>query len=438
MRHTFFGGVCPASHKNLTQKKPISPLDEIPELVTIPLRASADEMAVPLVQPGDHVQVGQPIAQVEKSGLTLHASLSGEVEDVKDCPHPWGGLCPALVIRSDGQETPWPDRPDALTPEQVNLSTLLERVNEAGIVGMGGDSRSIANKLRKAEGKITYIIVNAAECEPYVTADHRLLLEHADQLLLCTQVLSRCLRATRVAVVTQGDKLNAAEMIERRVQLHSGTTKVYTLRTRYPLGSEKQIIQTVTGQELKHGASPLEAGCLVLNVATVYAISQALFDGKALTHRAVTVSGGAITRPRNLWVPIGTPLSTLLKECGQLKDGAAQLLTGGVMMGRPVEDLNTPICKDTNCFIALSDAERKDGVETTCIRCGKCAASCPMHLVPTFIAQALRQGDMAQLKKLHVEDCLSCGCCSFVCPANIPLVELVHQAGEEIEKGGVQ
>lgn len=435
MRHTFFGGVCPAPHKNLTRKKTISPLEGSPELVTIPLRASADEMAVPLVQPGEQVQVGQPIARVEKSGLTIHASLSGQVEAVQDHPHPWGGLCPALVIRSDGTDTPWPNRPAPLTPEQVNLSALLERVSEAGIVGMGGGARNTADKLRRAEGKITYIIVNAAECEPYVTVDHRLLLEHADQLLLCTQVLSRCLRASRVAVVTQGDKLNAAEMIERRVKLHHGTTKVYTLRTRYPLGSEKQIVQTVTGQELSQGGDPLDAGCLVLNVATVYAISQALFEGKALTHRAVTVSGGAITRPRNLWVPIGTPLSFLLDECGQLKDGAAQLLTGGVMMGRPVEDLNLPVCKDTNCLIALSDEERKDGVETTCIRCGKCVASCPMHLVPTFIVKALRQEDTAYLKKLHAEDCISCGCCSFVCPANIPLVELVGKAGEEIKKG---
>ncbi len=438
MRHTFFGGVCPASHKNLTRKKPIAPLDVIPELVTIPLRASADEMAVPLVQPGDQVQVGQPIARVEKSGLTIHASLSGQVESVQDCPHPWGGLCPALVIRGDGKDTPWPERPAPLTADQVNLSTLLDRVNEAGIVGMGGGAHSTADKLRRAEGKITYIILNAAECEPYVSVDHRLLLEHADQLLLCTQVLSRCLRANRVAVVTLGDKLNAAEMIEKRVQLHSGTTKVYTLRTRYPLGSEKQIIQTVTGQELGQGSGPLDAGCLVLNVGTVYAISQALFEGKALTHRAVTISGGAVTRPRNLWVPIGTPLSHLLAECGQLKDGAAQLLSGGVMAGRPVEDLNTPVCKDTNCFIALSDEERKDGLETACIRCGKCAASCPMHLVPTFIVKALRQEDTAYLKKLHVEDCISCGCCSFVCPANIPLVELIHKAGEAIENGGVK
>ncbi len=435
MRHTFFGGVSPVSHKNLTRKKPISPLKGTLDRVTIPLRASVDEMAEPLVQPGDRVQVGQPIARVEQSGLTIHASVSGQVEGVKDCPHPWGGLCPALVIHSDGENTPWPKRPTPLAPDKVTLSTLLERVNEAGIVGMGGGARNTAHKLRRAEGKITYLIVNAAECEPYVSADHRLLLEHVDQLLLCTKVLARCLRASRVAVVTQGDKLNVAEMIERRVKLQNGTTEVYTLRTRYPLGSEQAIVQTVTGQELRHGTDPLDAGCLVLNTATLYAIGQALFEGKALTHRVVTVSGGAITCPRNLWVPIGTPLSFLLDECGQLRDGAAQLLTGGVMMGRPVEDLNIPVCKDTNCLIALSDEERKDEVETACIRCGKCVAACPMHLTPTFIVKALRQEDIPFLKRLRLEDCISCGCCSFVCPANISLVELIDKAKETIAKG---
>ena len=402
MRGSFFGGVHPVTRKELTRRKHLTQLDRPPEQVAIPLRMSAGEESVPLVKPGDLVEVGQPIAGPGPGGAAVHASVSGRVSAIREQPHPWGGQSVAVVIRNDGQDTPWSGRP----------------------------------KLEQAAGKVDTVIINGAECEPYVTADHRLLLERSDQILQVTQVLARCLGAHRAVVVTEGDKLNAAEVIERRLRKRGGKVELRTLRTRYPLGGEKQIIQTVTGREVPLGKAAWEEKCLVLNVATVFAIQEALVKGKALTHRAVTVTGGAVVRPRNLWVPIGTPLRVLLESAGGLRERPELILTGGPMMGVAQEDLEAPVVKNTNCVVCLTQEERRRaGPEGVCIRCGKCVAACPMHLAPMFIARALRQREWRQLDRLHVEDCISCGCCSYICPAQIPLVDLVRQAAEHVGKG---
>ena len=437
MRHTFFGGVCPAPHKETTRRKAITELSA-PRRVTLPLRASADGPCKPLVKPGQQVYLGQPVACSVGSQIPLHASVSGRVVDINGCPHPWGGEFPAIILENDGRDTPWPQGLPPLKADEIQASVLLDRVREAGIVGMGGGAFPTVDKLAQAVGRTTFLIINAAECEPYVSADHRLLLEHCDQILISARVMARCLRIPRVVLVTEGDKLNAAEQLERRIRKHRDKVELYTLRTRYPLGAEKQIVQTVTGQELPQGHTAQDAGCLVLNLATVYAIYEALFLGRPLTHRAVTVTGGGVLRPKNLWVPIGTPLRHLLEEAEGLREGCTQLLTGGVMMGKGVSDLDAPVLKDTNSLIALGDDERKDASapETTCIRCGKCVAACPMHLAPTFVNKAIKTRDEAWLKKLHPQDCISCGCCSFVCPSNIHLTWLMEDAKKIMEEEG--
>ena len=235
------------------------------------------------------------------------------------------------------------------------------------------------------------MIVNAAECEPYVTADYRLLLERSEHILRGAQALARCLSCQRVVVVTEGDKLSAVEAVERRLRRRGGgRVQILTVRTRYPLGAEKQIIQTVTGREVPPGGSPLDVRCAVFNVATVYAIHDALFQGRPLTYRVVTVTGGAVTRPRNMWVPIGTPLRHLLEACGGLREETDRILIGGPMMGTPVTSLEAPVTKDTNSMVCLASWEHKpDRPAGVCIRCGKCVASCPMHLAPTLIRRAL-------------------------------------------------
>ena len=434
MRHFFFGGVNPAPHKESTRRKPIARMEHQPKQVVIPLVMSTGEAAIPAVKPGERVAIGQPIAMGRGLSVSAHASVSGRVLAIEERPHPWGGTCDAILLENDGRNTPWPGRPEPLDPTQVTRELLLARVREAGITGMGGAAFSTAEKLSQAAGKVDTLIVNAAECEPYITADHRLLLERSDKILQGAQTLARALGAQRAVLVTEGDKLNAAEAVERRLRKRSGKVELCTIGTRYPLGAEKQ---TVTGREVPPGGSPLDVKCVVLNVATVFAIQECLFRGKALTHRTVTVTGGAVSRPRNLWVPIGTPLRCLVEEAGGLREKADLILTGGPMMGTPQHDLEAPVVKSTNGLICLTQYERRQPApESVCIRCGKCVAACPMHLAPAFISQAVRQGEIHKLPRLHPQDCMECGCCSYICPAGIPLLELVRQAGELMEKGG--
>ena len=439
MTHSFFGGVYPATRKASTRRKALAPLSPAPEEVIIPLIMCDSGPSLPLVQPGDRVLLGQPVARRDDSGgAAAHASVSGRVTAIEDRPHPWGGVSPAIVIHSDGRNDLWGDISQPLTIRDVNLTLLTQRVEQAGIVGMGGGGSPTWEKLDRAAGRVDTLIINAAECQPYVTADYRLLLERGKYILRGAELLSRCLGASHTVLVTEGDKLNAVESVEHRRLVRGGSVRLCTVRTRYPLGAEKQIVQTVTGREIPPGGSPLDVKCVVFNVATVYAIQDAVFRGRPLTHRAVTVTGGAVSRPRNLWVPIGTPLRCLLEDCGGLREKADLLLTNGPMMGVPLSSLDAPVIKDTNCLICLTDLERRpEQSGRVCIRCGKCVAACPMHLAPTFARQALEQHDLARLAKLHLEDCISCGCCSYICPAQIPLVDRVRQAREALERGGV-
>lgn len=430
MTHSFFGGVYPTTRKGITRRKPIAPLSLSPKEVVIPLLMCADGPSTPLVRPGDPVTVGQPVARRGETGAAAHASVSGRVSAIEDRPHPWGGQSPAIVIHNDDRNEPYDRRMLPLDPLRLTLEQAVERVAAAGVVGMGGGCFPAWEKLARSAGRIDTLIINAAECEPYVTADYRLLLEKGEHILRAAQALAQCLGCERTALVTEGDKLSAVETVERRLRRGGGgRVRILPVRTRYPLGAEKQIIQTVTGREVPPGGSPLDVRCAVFNVATVYAIHDALFQGRPVTHRAVTVTGGAVTRPRNLWVPIGTPLRHLLKLCGGLREEADRMLIGGPMMGIPLTNLDAPVTKDTNSLVCLASWEHKpDTPPGVCIRCGKCVAACPMHLAPTIIRRALEEQNAKKLAKYHLEDCNSCGCCSFICPAQIPLVETVALA----------
>ena len=430
MIHSFFGGVYPATRKGSTRRKPLARLPQTPMEIVIPLIMCSDGPSTPIVNPGDSVTVGQPIARRGETGAFAHASVSGRVAAIENRPHPWGGVSPAIVIHNDDRNELYRGPMAPLDPAGLTLDQLVRRAEEAGVVGMGGGAFPTWEKLRRSAGKTDTLIINAAECEPYVTADYRLLLERVEHILRGAQVLAGCLGCERVALVTDGDKLSAVEAVERRLRrLHGVRVQIVTVRSRYPLGAEKQIIQTVTGREVPPNGTPLDAKCAVFNVATLYAIQDALFQARPLTHRAVTVTGGAVTRPRNLWVPIGTPLRCLLEACGGLREEADRMLTGGPMMGVALQDLNAPVIKDTNTLVCLAGWEHKpDRPAGVCIRCGKCVAACPMHLAPTFVRRALEERDMEKLKKFHLEDCNACGCCSFICPAQIPLVETIAQA----------
>lgn len=435
MKHTFFGGVFPPVHKENSRRKPVSDMEFQPDYIVLPLEMSREGEAVALVNPGDKVAVGQVVAAVPDGGY-IHSGVSGVVQAVEPRPHTWGGMRPAIVIRNDHMNTPYPNRMPPLAPNMVNMEVLVERVRRAGVVGMGGGAWPTFDKLCQAAGKVDTLIINAAESEPYVTADYRLLMERSDRILQGTQTIARCLAVKRAVVVTAGDKVKAVEIVERRLRRRSGV-ELKMVRARYPLGGERQIVQTVTGREIPADKTALDYNCIVLNVATVFAVQEAL-SGTPLTHRVVTVTGGAVVRPRNLRVPIGTPLHALLREAGDLTDKADLILTGGPMMGREQTDMEVPVLKDTNAVVCMTQKERRQDHEAgICIRCGKCVASCPMHLAPTLVTRALRKKEYHKLAGFHVEDCMGCGSCSYVCPAHIPL-KVRMQTAQEIRKGGVK
>jgi electron transport complex protein RnfC len=440
MRHSFFGGVNPAPNKESTRRKPIALLEHPPEQVILPLRQGGDGALRPIVRPGDRVRVGQPVAEGIGQAVPVYASVSGRVADIQEWRHPMGGSAPAIRIENDGMDTGLEDVLPPLIPEQIDLELLIERVQAAGVVGMGGGAYPTAVKLRQAAGRVDTLIVNATECEPYLTADYRLLLERSDKILQAAHTLARVLGAQRAVLVTEGDKLNAVEAVERRLHRRvsgGGKVELRTVRMCYPQGAEKQIIQTVTGREVPPGGSWLDVKCMVLNVGTVFAIQDALFQGRVFTHRAVTVTGGAVARPRNLWVPLGTPLRCLLEAAGGLREKDALILTGGPMRGIPQPDLEAPVVESTSGLVCLTAGERRQAeTESVCIRCGKCVSACPMHLAPAFICRSLRQNELHKLPDLHPEDCMDCGCCSYICPARIPLLELVRQARDILQKGG--
>ena len=442
MMHFIFGGIHLDGRKEGTQRKALAELETAPERVVIPLSMHAGTPCVPVVAPGDRVAVGQPIARAEDESMFVHASVSGRVEDVGPRPDPMGGTAQAVVIRNDGEDTPWNG---GLEPVEDCLSLapeeIVRRIRLAGVTGMGGGGYPAAAKLTAAAGRVDTVIVNALESEPYVTADHRLLLERGEEVLTAVKLLMRAVGARHGVVAVEGNKLNAAEALERRLLRNKLNVRVVTVPSRYPLGAEKQVIKAVTGREVPPENNAIDVGCVVFNAATAYAVYQAAAEGRALTHRVVTVTGAAVVRPRNLWVPIGTPMTELVKGAGGFREKPDLVLVGGPMMGRSQVDMNAPVVKNTNSVICMLDWEHGERPEErVCIRCGRCVSVCPMHLMPLLVDRELKLGgDVRELRRLNTQDCLGCGCCAYICPSSIPLVERMSAArqrvAQEREKG---
>ena len=433
MNHKFYGGVHPAEHKEATERKPVIPLEEAPAQVVIPMSMHVGAPCKPIVAVGDEVTVGQKIGEIAGLGAPIHASVSGKVVAVEPRPHPGGDVMMSVVIENDFKDTPHPsivhrDNVDALTSQEI-----IDIVKEAGITGMGGAGFPTHVKLSGAVGKADTIILNGAECEPYITADHRLMLERGEAVIGGARFIMKALGLKEATIGIEGNKLDAVEHLKSLLPNGDTSIHVETLKTRYPQGAEKQLIQRVTGREVPPGGLPADVGCTVFNVATAAAIYDAVTEGKPLTHRNVTITGGAIERPMNVNAPIGTPVEHLIKMAGGFKTQPQRLLMGGPMMGNPQYDLTAPMFKGTNCILALTDAEAAiQDTEQTCLRCGRCVNACPMHLMPLYMHMYAEKRAWHELEGYNIMDCMECGSCNYICPARIHLVQSFRMAKFEI------
>ena len=432
MAQAFFGGIHPNDQKAATNKKPIETLPP-PAQVVIPMSLHIGAPCKPCVAVGDAVTVGQVVGEAPAFvSAPVHASVSGTVVAVEPRIHFSGVPVMSVVIENDFNDTPCPGAVPPRDPESLTAEQICDIVKNAGIVGMGGATFPTHVKISSGLGKVDTVIVNASECEPYITSDHRTLLEHPDEVLGGVRILAKLFGVDWVHIAIEANKANAAEMLKLKIAEEKAPAVVDVLQTRYPQGAEKQLCQSITGRQVPPGALPASIGCAVFNIVTTMAIYNAVYHGRPVTHRVVTVSGSGVNEPKNLLCPIGTPIRELLDACGGVKKSTFKILMGGPMMGHAQYDMDAPIGKGTNAILAFCEKEERTVEHPACIRCGKCISVCPMHLQPVFMYQYERAGMLSQLESAHVLDCIECGACTYICPGRLYLVQSFRAGKQKI------
>ena len=417
MRYLFSGGIHPAEKKEPSRGNPI-PLQ--PPLVIIPLRQHIGTPCRPLVKVGDQVKIGQKIGDGEGLCVPVHASISGTVTAIGPNLHPGGGMVDAITIRNDGQNTLSPDLNPVPDPETLTAEELLDRIREAGIVGMGGAAFPTQVKAASGVHKTEFLIINACECEPYITADDTLMCTHPLQVLKGIQLLTNALSPKRTVIAVEDNKPQAIASLEEYLDQFP-RMELLSLPTCYPQGSEKQLIRSVTHREVPPGGLPADVGCGVFNVSTAHAVYQAVYEGMPLIRRIVSVTGEGVKKPQNFVVPIGTLFSALIDAAGGLNRNADRVIAGGPMMGIAQSSLEVPVIKGSGSILCLTGHQKEP--HPVCIRCGKCVEACPMKLQPLYLYRYGEAGDSTALKKFNLIDCIECGCCAYVCPGHLPLVD---------------
>lgn len=429
------GGIHPDKHK-ITTDSPIIDAG-LPETVYIPVKQHIGSPAKIMVKKGDRVKVGTLLADAD--GIVssdVHSSVSGEVLKVEAVEGEFGYLEDMITIKVEGDEF----------EESINRSTEINReipfspeeivakIREAGIVGMGGAGYPTPIKTKLPEGKkVDCLIINGIECEPFLTADDRLMIEKAEQIVIGAKIINKALGIQNAIIAIDENKPRAIEILTKITKTYIGVN-VQVCSTKYPQGGEKQLITAVTGREVPSGKLPADAGCLVQNVGTVFAIYEAVMKNKPLFERIVTVSGDACLHPANYRVRVGTPASFLIEKAGGITPDVAQVIFGGPMMGTSAFNVNAPITKLTSGILLLSDRLPHKEAEQSCIRCGKCGEVCPMGLQPFRIGQLVRADMLEETKECNVLDCIECGCCAFTCPANLPLLDYCKLAKYELKR----
>jgi electron transport complex protein RnfC len=431
-RAIFKGGVHPEYRKELTASLAVT-TPPVPQKVVIPLQQHIGAPCEPLVEVGDLVKTGQKIGQSESFvSAPVHASISGQVTAIGLYNHPLGRKVTAITIEGDGQDE-WDEQANSVeNPDDRSPEELRKLIREAGIVGMGGATFPAHVKLSPPDGKmIDTVIINGAECEPYLTADHRLMLEKPEEIIFGLEVIMKVLGAGRGIVGIEDNKPDAIRVMKQVAEGKPGIS-IVPLKTKYPQGAEKMLIQVTTRRRVPSGGLPLDVGVVNHNTGTAVAIADAIQKGKPLIERVVTVTGEGVRRPANLMVRVGTLVNELLDFCGGLKEETRKLVIGGPMMGLAQPTTDLPVIKGTSGLVALTVEDVELSKSGSCIRCARCVEACPINLVPTFIAQAAEHEYFSRAEKLHVTDCIECGCCAYVCPARIPLTQWIRIAKAEV------
>lgn len=423
----FPGGTHPHEGRNGKEVNGGNAIVELPApaRVVIPLSQHIGAPAKAIVAKGDTVLMGQKIG--EAGGFVsanVHASVSGKVAGIEEVELASGARVPAVVIENDYQNT-WTELHPAQHPESMSAKELQDIVREAGIVGQGGATFPTHVKLTPAPGKtIEKLIINGAECEPYLTADHRLMLEKAAQIIDGLHLMMLALDVREAIIGIEKNKPDAIAALQASCEGVEGI-RVVGLPVRYPQGGEKQLIYALTRRKVPTGGLPLDVGCVVCNVGTVYAVQQAIREGKPLVQR-VTTMGGLVNNPGNFLVPVGCTVGNLIDACGGLQSDARVLISGGPMMGMAINRLDIPVTKGTSGVLALGE-EALEPTESACINCGRCVRACPMKLIPTKLDQLVHSGRIEDAEKGGVLNCMECGACTFVCPAKRPLTQSCRQ-----------
>ncbi len=429
------GGVHPPENK-LSAIQTIEQL-ALPKTVSIPISQHIGAPATPLVKKNDLVKTGQLIAK--SSGFVsanIHSSVSGKVIKIDSVVDSSGYKKQSIIIEVEGDE--WLEEIDR-TPElkkEINLSSeeIIKKVGESGIVGLGGATFPSQVKLSVPRGmKAEILIINGVECEPYLTSDHRLMLEKADELLIGTQILMKALKVTQAIIGIENNKPDAIEHLTNLTKQYQGIS-VQALKVKYPQGGEKQLIKAITGREVPSGGLPIAVGAVVHNVGTAFAVYEAVQKNKPLFERVVTVTGKSVKKPSNFLVRIGTSVADLIEAAGGLPEDTGKVISGGPMMGHALSTIDTPVTKGTSGILILPEGESRRGKIYDCIRCAKCVSVCPMGLEPYLLMTVTERQNYERTENERVMDCIECGSCSYICPSNRPLLDYIRLGKAEVGK----
>lgn len=432
MTLTFKGGLHPEEHK-ITAKSPIEIMPE-PAVVAIALSQHIGAPCTPMVKKGDYVYKGQLIGNAE-GGLTcpVHSSISGTVKGIEDRVGVFGQKVTHVIIENDFKSELSPDiHPCGKALEEATFEEIVEIIKNAGIAGLGGATFPTHFKVASAKGKVDKLIVNCCECEPYITANHRLMLEKPHEIINGVKVVMKALDITDCDIAIEDNKKDAIKVMQEKVE-NEPHIEIKVLKTKYPQGDERQLIYAIDKKEIPAGKLPADVGRIVLNAETSAAIYHAFYDGMPLFERIITVTGDCVAQPKNLRVPLGTSISDIITHCGGYTSEVEKIISGGPMMGMAQWDENAPVIKGTASILCFG-AKKKAPAEEGCIHCGKCVGSCPMHLMPLYLASFSKLGDWEACREFDVLSCVECGCCTYQCPGNVPIVQYIRTAKGKLKK----